>query len=45
MVQFILVEELIELAERTDASIEFIDDDILSKLGGIAGFLRYKASQ
>ncbi|MCD6473297.1 MAG: hypothetical protein J7K47_00075 [Thermoplasmata archaeon] len=40
-----VIEELIELAERTDASIEFIDDDILSKLGGIAGFLRYKASQ
>jgi len=37
-----VIEEMVEFAERTDASIEFIDDEILSKIGGVAGFLRYK---
>jgi len=37
-----VIEEIVELAERMDTHIEFIDDEILDKLGGVAGFLRYK---
>jgi peptide chain release factor subunit 1 len=38
-----LIEEIIELAERTDARIEFVDKNpILDDLGGIGGLLRFK---
>ncbi len=37
-----VIEEIIELAERTDAEIEFTDNEEISKLGHIGGILRYK---
>ena len=37
-----VIEEIIEFAERTDAKIEFTDDEEISKLGHIGGLLRYK---
>jgi peptide chain release factor subunit 1 len=37
-----VLEEILEFAERTDAEIEFTDDEEISKLGHIAGILRYK---
>jgi len=37
-----MIEEIIEFAERTDASIEFTDDEELSKLGHVGGLLRFK---
>jgi len=37
-----VIEEIIEFAERTDAKIEFTDDEEISKLGHIGGILRYK---
>jgi len=37
-----VIEEIIEFAERTDAEIEFTDDEEISKLGHIGGILRYK---
>jgi len=37
-----VIEEIIEFAARTDARIEFVEDnEILEELGGIGGFLRY----
>jgi len=38
-----IIEEIIEFAERTDAEIEFTDDEEISKLGHIGGILRYKS--
>ena len=36
------VEELVELAERKDTEVEFVDDsELLGELGGVAGILRY----
>ncbi len=37
-----MIEEIIEFAERTDATIEFTDDEEMPKLGHIGGLLRYK---
>jgi len=37
-----VLEEILEFAERTDAEIEFTDDEEISNLGHIAGILRYK---
>lgn len=37
-----VIEEIIEFAERTDANIEFTDDEEITKLGHIAGLLRFK---
>jgi len=37
-----VIEEIIEFAQRTDAKLEFTDDEELSKLGHIGGILRYK---
>lgn len=37
-----VIEEIIEYAERTDANIEFTDDEELTNLGHIAGLLRFK---
>ncbi len=37
-----VIEEIIEFAERTDATIEFSDDEDLATLGHIGGILRYK---
>jgi peptide chain release factor subunit 1 len=37
-----VIEEIIEFAERTDARIEFTDDEEMSLLGHIGGLLRYK---
>ena len=38
-----VVEEIIEFAERTDARVEFLDDnEILKELGGVGGLLRFK---
>jgi peptide chain release factor subunit 1 len=37
-----VIEEIIEFAERTDASIEFSDDEELSNLGHIGALLRFK---
>jgi len=37
-----IIEEIIEFAERTDATIEFTDDEEISRLGHIGGLLRYK---
>ena len=37
-----ILEELIEFAERTEAEVEFSDDEILSQLGHVGGLLRYK---
>lgn len=39
-----VIEEIIEFAERTDASIEFTNDEEISNLGHIGGLLRYKIS-
>lgn len=36
------IEEIIEFAKRTDASVEFSGDEYLSNIGHIAGLLRYK---
>lgn len=36
------IEEIIEFAERTDATIEFTKDEEIQKLGHIGGLLRYK---
>lgn len=38
-----VIEEILEFAERTDAKIEFTDDEEISKLGHIGGLLRYKS--
>jgi len=38
-----VMEEIIEFAERTDAKIEFTDDEEISKLGHIGGILRFKS--
>jgi peptide chain release factor subunit 1 len=37
-----LIEEIIELAERTDVRVEFTDNDEIKKLGHVAALLRYK---
>ncbi|HEC82049.1 MAG TPA: hypothetical protein ENI42_06460, partial [Thermoplasmatales archaeon] len=38
-----VVEEIIEFAERTDAEIDFVEDDeTLRGLGGVGGLLRFK---
>jgi len=39
-----MIEEIIEFAQRTDATIEFTDDEEISHLGHIGGLLRYKIS-
>lgn len=39
-----VIEEIIEFAQRTDTTIEFVEDDLrLAKLGGVGGLLRFKA--
>ena len=36
-------EEILEFAERTDTSIEFVDDNpLLEELGGVGAILRYQ---
>lgn len=37
-----IIEEILEFAERTDAEIEFTDDEKITQLGHIGGLLRYK---
>jgi len=37
-----IVEEIVELAEKSDSRIEFFDDKMLRDIGGIAALLRYK---
>ena len=38
-----VIEEIIEFAQRTDTTIEFVEDDLrLAKLGGVGGLLRFK---
>ncbi len=37
-----ILEEILEFAERTDAKIEFTDNEEISDLGHIGGILRYK---
>ena len=38
-----VIEEIIEFAERTDTTIEFVEDDLrLAKLDGVGGLLRFK---
>jgi len=37
-----VLEEIIEFAERTDADIEFTDDEEIANLGHIGGILRFK---
>ena len=37
-----ILEEILEFAERTDAEIEFTDNEEISDLGHIGGILRYK---
>jgi peptide chain release factor subunit 1 len=37
-----VIEEIIELAERTDVKVEFTDNDEIKKLGHIVALLRYK---
>jgi peptide chain release factor subunit 1 len=37
-----ILEEILEFAERTDAEIEFTDDEDISNLGHIGGILRFK---
>ncbi len=37
-----VIEEIIEFAERTDADIEFTDDEEISNLGHIGAILRFK---
>ena len=36
-----IIEEIIEFAERTQADIEFTDDEELAKLGHVGGLLRF----
>jgi peptide chain release factor subunit 1 len=37
-----VIEEILEFAERTDAQVEFTDDEEISNLGHIGAILRYK---
>ena len=37
-----VIEEIIELAERTDVKVEFTDNEEIKKLGHVAALLRYK---
>ena len=37
-----VIEEILEFAERTDAKVEFTDDEEISNLGHIGAILRYK---
>ena len=38
-----VIEEIIEFAQRTDTTIEFVENDLrLAKLGGVGGLLRFK---
>jgi peptide chain release factor subunit 1 len=38
-----VIEEIIEFAQRTSTTIEFVEDDLrLEKLGGVGGLLRFK---
>ena len=37
-----VIEEILEFAERTDAEIEFTDDEEIKELGHVGGILRYK---
>ena len=37
-----VLEEILEFAERTDAEVEFTDDEEISDLGHIGAILRYK---
>ncbi|MBN2066354.1 MAG: hypothetical protein JW771_06065 [Candidatus Thermoplasmatota archaeon] len=37
-----VIEEIIEFAERTDATVEFSDDEELARLGHVGAILRYK---
>ena len=37
-----VLEEILEFAERTDAKIEFADDEELKDLGNVGGILRFK---
>jgi peptide chain release factor subunit 1 len=37
-----VIEEILEFAERTDADIEFTDDEDISKLGHVGALLRFK---
>jgi len=37
-----VLEEILEFAERTNAKIEFTDDEELAKLGHVGAFLRFK---
>ena len=39
-----VIEEIIEFAERTDAKIEFTDDQQIASLGHIGGLLRFKTN-
>jgi len=38
-----VIEEMVEEAEKMDTKVEFTDNEMISKLGGAAGFLRYKS--
>ena len=40
--QVYVLEEIIEFAERTDAEVEFTDDEEIAELGHVAGLLRFK---
>jgi peptide chain release factor subunit 1 len=37
-----LIEEIIEFAERTDATVTFVESDVVTNLGHIAALLRYR---
>ena len=37
-----VIEEILEFAERTNANIEFTDDEDISNLGHVGAFLRFK---
>jgi peptide chain release factor subunit 1 len=37
-----IIEEIVKLAERTDASVEFSSDEDLKKIGPVVGLLRFK---
>jgi peptide chain release factor subunit 1 len=37
-----IIEEIVKLAERTDAIVEFSSDEQLQKIGPVAGLLRFK---
>lgn len=37
-----VIEEILEFAERTDADIEFTDDEEIANLGHVGGILRFK---